>query len=65
MLEQIYHPQRLYLFPRQKQGRCQTPAWSSGFTWHEMAGGMVVFNHAAYESLTEAQIEQELCLLAI
>lgn len=61
----IYHSQRLYLFPRKKQGKCNTPGWSSGFTWHEMGGGMVVFNHSAFESLSEQQIEQELCLLTI
>lgn len=61
----LYTPERLYLFPRKKQGACETPPWSSGFTWNELAGGMVLFNQAAYESLDEAALEEELRRLAL
>lgn len=59
----LYAAGQLYVFPRRKQGTCTQPAWTSGFTWHELAGGMVTFNREAYERLDEAAVEHELGLL--
>lgn len=59
----LYTAGQLYVFPRRKQGTCAQPAWTSGFTWHELAGGMVTFNRDDYDGLDEAAISRELALL--
>ncbi|WJW74887.1 hypothetical protein QVG61_10300 [Thiohalobacter sp. IOR34] len=59
----LYVPGRLYLFPRRKQGTVEVPAWSSGFTWFELAGGLVSFEREAYLQLDAARIEAELAAL--
>lgn len=61
----LYRPGKLYVFPRQTQGALPTPAWSSGFTWYEMAGGMLTFNRGDYETLNEAGITAELRKLVV
>ncbi|MBZ0091136.1 MAG: hypothetical protein K8F27_02780 [Sulfuricellaceae bacterium] len=61
----LYRPGKLYVFPRQTQGVLPTPAWSSGFTWYEMAGGMLSFNRDDYAKLDEAEISAELKKLAV
>lgn len=59
----LYTPGRLYVFPRLKQGAYPQPAWTSGFTWHELAGGIIAFNREDYESLDDAAIREELARL--
>lgn len=61
----LYTPGRLFIFPRLKQGAYPQPAWTSGFTWHELAGGMVVFNREDYENLDKSAIREELARLAV
>ena len=61
----LYTPGKLYLFPRKKQGTYPQPAWTSGFTWYEMAGGMISFNRDDYEKLNAQTISQELAQLTI
>jgi len=61
----LYTPGRLYLFPRRKQGTYAQPGWTSGFTWHELAGGMIAFNREDYEGLDATAIEGELAALAV
>ncbi len=61
----LYASGRLYLFPRRKQGTYPQPAWTSGFTWHELAGGVITFNREDYERLDAAAIERELACLAL
>lgn len=56
----LYLPGQVYVFPRQPQGAVPPPSWSSGFTWYELAGGFVVFNHDDYLGLTGAAIERHL-----
>lgn len=48
----LYRPGHAWLFPRRPQGQVAPPPWSSGFTWSEMAGAIVTFNRAAYDSLS-------------
>lgn len=60
----LYSSGRLYVFARRKQGTCPQPDWTSGFSWHELAGGMITFNRAAYQQLTRQDIEHELGQLA-
>ena len=59
----LYSAGCLYLFPRRKQGTYPQPPWTSGFTWHELAGSMITFNRDDYQRLDEATIRQELSLL--
>ncbi len=61
----LYSAGRLYVFPRQKQGCYAQPDWTSGFTWHELAGGMITFNRESYANLDQATIAQELARLAV
>lgn len=53
-----------YLLPRIRQGDDHPPAWSSGFSWHEMAGGILTSNRAAYEKLKEEEIEDLLQIVS-
>lgn len=59
----LYVPGRLFVFPRLKQGAYSQPAWTSGFTWHELAGGIIAFNREDYENLDERAIREELARL--
>jgi diadenosine tetraphosphate (Ap4A) HIT family hydrolase len=61
----LYTPGRQFVFPRLKQGAYLQPAWTSGFTWHELAGGIVVFNCEDYENLDASTIRDELARLAV
>lgn len=59
----LYVPGRLFVFPRLKQGAYPQPAWTSGFTWHELAGGIIAFNREDYDNLDESAIREELARL--
>ena len=61
----LYAPGKCYVFPRKKQGTYAQPAWTSGFTWYEMAGGMITFNRDDYETLDEQAIAKELNMLNV
>ncbi len=61
----LYLPGRVYVFPRRKQGTYSQPAWTSGFTWHELSGGMIAFSREAYESLDAGAIEKEMAKLSL
>ncbi len=61
----LYGAGRLYVFARKKQGTYAQPDWTSGFSWHELAGGMITFNRDDYERLAQQEIEQELGKLVL
>lgn len=54
----LYIGEYCYLLPRTRQGDDQPPSWSSGFSWHEMAGGVITSSRAAYETLETEEIEK-------
>lgn len=56
----LYTPERLYCMPRRKQGDFPLAEWSSGFSWYEMCGGMITFNHRHYSQLQAEQIDVQL-----
>ena len=60
----IYLPGRLYCLPRKRQGTYAQAAWSGGFAWHEMAGGIITANRDDYEALTASDVSGELARLA-
>ena len=47
-----------YLLPRRHQGNDRPPVWSSGFTWYEVAGGLLTSSHEAYRTLSGEEISQ-------
>jgi len=61
----LYSAGRLYVFARKKQGTYMQPDWTSGFCWHDLAGGMITFNRDDYENLGEQDIARELAKLAL
>lgn len=61
----LYRPGEVYIIPRKVQGSVEVPIWSSGFTWYEMAGSMLVFNQEDYQELTSETIHNEMSRLAV
>ncbi|MFA6903478.1 MAG: hypothetical protein WC236_10380 [Gallionellaceae bacterium] len=61
----LYSKNALYVFPRRKQGSYAQPDWTSGFAWHEMAGGMITFNRESYAALDQVAIEHALARLIV
>ncbi|MBS4098408.1 MAG: hypothetical protein KGZ83_16420 [Sulfuricella sp.] len=61
----LYVPGRLYVFPRAKQSTYAQPEWTSGFTWHELAGGIIAFNREDFERLDDAAVRLALTGLAV
>jgi len=58
----LYVPGGLYCLPRKKQGGFDLAAWSNGFSWYEMCGGMITFNHEDFSTLNDQQIVTDLSL---
>ena len=58
----LYTPRGMYCMPRKKQGEFQLAAWSNGFSWYELCGGMITFNRQDYASLQADQICADLSL---
>jgi ATP adenylyltransferase/5',5'''-P-1,P-4-tetraphosphate phosphorylase II len=58
----LYTPAGVYCIPRSKQGGFRLAAWSNGFSWYEMSGGMITFNHQDYAMLDEERIGADLAL---
>ncbi len=56
----LYRPGQLFCLPRARQGDYEHSAWTGGYAWYEMAGGVVAFNADDYESLGEGAIAKEL-----
>jgi len=59
----LYYPGRLYCFPRKMQGDYQHADWTPGFSWYELAGGILTANKDSYQALTATDIEKEFSLL--
>jgi len=56
----LYTPGRMYCMPRRKQGDFRLAEWSNGFSWYELCGGMITFNHQDFTRLQESEISAEL-----
>ncbi|MDH5660034.1 MAG: hypothetical protein OEY65_03480 [Gammaproteobacteria bacterium] len=61
----LYFPGRVYCFPRQMQGRYQHAEWTAGFSWYELAGGILTSSHDSFKALTNVDIEHEFSLLKV
>jgi len=58
----LYTPQGMYCMPRKKQGEFRLAAWSNGFSWYELCGGMITSNHSDFVSLQADRICADLSL---
>ena len=56
----VYLPGHLYCIPRKTQGTYEHAPWTSGFAWHELAGGITTFSREDFDRLDAATIRQEL-----
>jgi len=52
----LYTANEIYIIPRKAQGSVDVPDWSSGFTWYEMCGAMLMFNRDDYVNVDEVRI---------
>jgi diadenosine tetraphosphate (Ap4A) HIT family hydrolase len=59
----LYFPGRVYCFPRKVQGSYHHAQWTPGFSWYELAGGLLTANNDSYRTLTETDIRHEFNLL--
>lgn len=59
----LYRPGRLYCLPRLMQGHYHRADWNAGFAWHEVCGGILLFQAQAFAGLSEADIAEELAAL--
>jgi hypothetical protein len=58
----LYTAAGMYCMPRRKQGAFALASWSNGFSWYEMSGGIITFNHQDFLLLQERVISEELGL---
>lgn len=61
----LYLPGEIYCLPRRIQGSYQHAAWTAGFAWYEMCGGMVSFSQENYSGLNSEAIEAEFAKLSL
>ena len=59
----LYFPGCVYCFPRKMQGSYTHAEWTPGFSWYELAGGILTSNQDSYIALTESDINAEFDLL--
>ncbi len=61
----LYQPGRLYCIPRKTQGSYEHAAWTQGFAWYELAGGVTTFSRSDFDTLDGQAIEDELAKLRL
>lgn len=61
----LYLPGRVYCLARHTQGHQPLPGWTTGFAWHELAGGITTFRRDDFEGLAADAIETELARQAL
>lgn len=54
----LYTANEIYIIPRKAQGSVDVPEWSSGFTWYELCGAMLMFNRDDYLGVREVTINE-------
>jgi len=52
----LYYKADVYIMVRKVQGSVDVPIWSSGFTWYELSGAMLMFNQDDYLHIHEDDI---------
>ena len=61
----LYMPDEIYIMPRKVQGSTDVPDWSSGFTWYELSGAMLLFDEPHYNELSAENISALLAELSV
>ena len=61
----LYFPGSMYCFPRKMQGSYTHAEWTAGFSWYELAGGILTANQDSYATLTKSDINTEFRLLSL
>ena len=59
----IYAPGHVLIFPRRYQGRYVHSAWTAGYAWYELGGGVTTFSRADFDRLGAADVAAELTRL--
>ncbi len=54
----LYIGEYCYLLPRIRQGSDTPPHWSSGFSWHEMAGGILTSSRSGFGEVSADVVER-------
>jgi len=54
----LYRPDEIYIIPRKAQGTVVVPNWSSGFTWYELCGGILMFNQSDYQNIAHNALSE-------
>jgi len=49
----VYMDSKIYIIPRKVQGSVDVPSWSSGFTWSELCGSMLMFDYDSYQKIND------------
>ncbi len=52
----LYTDNKLFIIARKVQGSVEVPPWSSGFTWSELCGSILLFNQQAFQSINDTDI---------
>lgn len=75
IISQLHHKKQPYhcyysadgiiILPRALQGSIDVPRWSSGFTWYEACGAMLLFNQADYMKITAQDSIQLLSAISV
>lgn len=55
----LYQAGRIFCFPRKLQGSYNHSDWTAGFSWYEMAGGMLTANRDSFLDLSNELITAE------
>ena len=59
----LYFPGVVYCFPRKMQGSYTHAEWTPGFSWYELAGGILTANQDSFSALQISDINAEFKLL--
>jgi len=54
----LYIKNEMYIISRKVQGSVDVPEWSSGFTWAELCGGLLMFNQDDYLNLSNSEVTE-------
>ncbi len=61
----LYTPGEIYIISRKVQGSVEVPVWSSGFTWYELCGAMLMFNQQDFAVMHQSEIEAKLAACSV
>ncbi len=54
----LYIENKIFIISRKVQGSIEVPQWSSGFTWSELCGAMLLFNQDSFQNISALDIHR-------